>query len=250
MEKNLIHLGDCLAGMSKLPDNSVDFILCDPPYGVLNGPDCKWDKKLPLNEVWAQYKRVLKPGGVVVLFAMQPFATEVINSNRAWFRYEWVWVKSRASNFLNAKRMPLRGHENVLVFCEKATIYNPQKYVAPTGILRRSEAKRVSYSKAYDINGAASKDYFWKDTGERFPDSVLEFASPNEPGMHPTPKPIALFEFLIRTYTNEGALVLDNCMGGGTTALACRLSNRDFIGFEIEQRFVELAYRRLRELPD
>lgn len=236
--------------MRLIPDKSVHLVLCDLPYGVLDTEETSWDVKLPLPALWREYRRILKPRGAVVLTATQPFATELINSNPSWFRYDLVWVKTRASGFLNARKRPSSSHELVLVFYDQLPTYNPIKYEAPEGVRRKKFAKRKGNyqgSKAFKINGTARFSYQYTDNGTRYPDTVLEFGSVYREGMHPTEKPVELFEWLIRTYTDPGALVVDNCAGSGTTAVAAILSGRNFICFEQEARYVAMARQRIAE---
>lgn len=240
---------NCLEGMNMLADKSVDMILCDLPYGVLKhkgNPNTQWDVVIPFAPLWEQYKRVAKDNAAILLTAAQPFATDLINSNRAWFKYELIWSKTRASGFLNAKKMPNKAHENVLVFYNQLPTYHPQKYEAFEGFVRRSAAKRKANSKAFKINH--KEDYSYEDDGTRFPDSVLEFKSVSRPGMHPTEKPIELFAWLVRSYSNPGDLVLDNCMGSGTTALACIIEGRNFVGFEMDQNYFRMTTDRIEAL--
>lgn len=246
---NNIHHADCLGawGMQRIPPRSVSLVLTDLPYGVLDTDETSWDVKLPLERLWTEWKRVLKPRGAVVLTATQPFATELINSNPRWFRYDLVWVKTRASGFLNARKRPSSAHELVLVFYDELPTYNPQKYHAPPGLIRKKFAKRGANQggRAFKINGTAKLTYQYTDNGTRYPDTVLDFGSVYREGMHPTEKPAALFEWLIRTYTQPGAIVLDCCAGTGTTAVAAIQSGRSFICFEQERRYIDEAEARI-----
>lgn len=249
MQINKVFNIDCLEGMKSIPDKSIDMILCDLPYGVLKhkgNPNTQWDVVIPFAPLWEQYKRVAKDNAAIVLTAVQPFATDLINSNRAWFKYELIWSKTRASGFLNAKKMPNKAHENVLVFYNQLPTYHPQKYVAFDGFVRRSTAKRKANSKAFKINH--KEDYHYEDDGTRYPDSVLEFKSVSRLGMHPTEKPIELFAWLIRSYSNPGDLVMDNCMGSGTTALACIAEGRNFVGFERDLKYFQMTNERVSQL--
>ena len=247
LELNKIYCGDCLEIMSLVDDKSIDMILCDLPYGITA---CKWDKVISLDKLWEQYKRIIKDNGAIVLTASQPFTTDLINSNRKWFKYEWIWNKIIGKNFLLANKMPLKAHENILIFYNSLPTYNPQKI-----ILRSIEgAKRLKrnawgyrHSNHYGklIPSKVSGDY-------KFPISVIEIMVQNSSNQftnkytyHDTQKPVALFKYLIKTYTNEGDLVLDNCIGSGTTAVACKLLGRNFIGIEINPDYVEIANRRL-----
>lgn len=227
-------LGDCLERMAELPDKSIDLILADLPYGTTA---CKWDEVIPLEQLWAQYRRMLKPGRAVVLTATQPFTSTLVMSNPRWFRYEWIWKKRSPSGFLDANRKPLKAHESILVFCERAAPYYPQ------GVLRRRRRRRrrTSCTTIYDSYG-----HDWITTGENFPRSVLEF--PKSPAVgHPTAKPVPMMEYLINTYTQEAETVLDNTMGSGSTGVACVNTNRSFVGIERDEEYFATAERRIRE---
>lgn len=248
MQTNQIYHADCMVGMSQIADSSIDLILCDLPYGVLKtkgNPHTAWDIPLPLPELWAHYKRIAKPNAAIILTATQPFATALINSNPKSFKYELIWCKSRASGFLNARKMPNRSHENVLVFYDQPPAYTPKKYLLKEVFKKRFIAK-VKSGKTFNVN--QREDYLYVDDGYRFPDTLLEFDSPFRPDMHPTEKPIDLFRWLISTYSKPGDLVLDNCMGSGTTAIAAVLEGRNFIGFEMDEKYVRMAQERLLDL--
>lgn len=226
--------GDCLELMKGIPDGTVDLILCDLPYGMT---DCKWDSALPLEQLWAEYKRVIKPGAAIVLFAIQPFSSALVMSNPKWFRNEWIWRKEQGTGWLNSKKQPLRNHEQVLVFAQKTPTYNPQ----------------MRPGKAYQLKGRGSSEVYNKKAddivrfygAERYPLSVVEFR--RDRGFHPTQKPVALTEYLVRTYSNEGDTVLDNCMGSGTTGIACIKANRNFIGMEKDPSIFKVASNRIQE---
>lgn len=234
MELNKIYKEDCLIGMQRIPDKSIDMILCDLPYGTTR---CKWDVLIPFAPLWKQYERIIKDNGAIVLTGSQPFTTDLINSNRKLFRYEIIWHKTMSTGFLNANKQPLKAHENICIFYKKQPIYNPQKTfkdVPDKGRVRMQTANRAAQYGAFN-NGT------YTDDGSRFPNSVLAisnwngalFGNTDNATKHHTQKPVALFEWLIKTYTNEGMLVLDNCMGEGTTAKACINTGRGYIGFEI-----------------
>lgn len=231
---------DCLEGMKLIPDKSIDMILCDLPYSVTQN---KWDTVIPFEDLWKQYKRIIKDNGAIVLTAQQPFSSKLIMSNEKMFKYEWIWEKNRGTGHLNAKKMPLRNHESVLVFYKKPPIYNPQ--------MRDGEPyKRLNCSKNSLNKGNYGKTNESHDTvsnGKRYPLTVLEFPVV-ERTLHPTQKPVALFEYLIKTYTNENEIVLDNCLGSGTTAVACELNNRKWIGFETEPKYIEVINKRLDKI--
>ena len=201
-----LYQGDCLEEMNHIADHSVDMIFTDLPYGTTKNA---WDVQIPLEALWAQYKRVLKSGGVVLLFAQMPFGADLINSNRKWFRYEWIWHKTMAVGFLSANRMPLRAHENILVFYEHLPVYHPQKMPGKPYTATRSPRATQNYGRfdrTTTVNG-----------GDRFPRDVLTFSNANNARkIHPTEKPIDLLEYMIRTYTDEGDTVLDSCMGSGS----------------------------------
>ena len=225
--------------MQHIPDKSVDMILCDLPYGTTA---CEWDKVLPLDKLWKQYKRILKENGVVVLTASQPFTTDLINSNRDWFRYEWVWIKSKCTGFLTAKYRPMKQHENILIFCNKKEEYNPQGLKRGVFNTSRPNRREDNIYNGSDLQ----KEYETSEYGN-YPKTALFIENPSiESSLHPTQKPVSLFRYLIKTYTNEGELVLDNCIGSGTTAVACKQANRRFIGIELNQEYVDVANERLK----
>ena len=238
---------DCLEGMKYIDDKSIDMILCDLPYGKTA---CKWDKIIPFEPLWEQYKRIIKDNGAIVLFGSQPFTSMLIMSNLKWFKYEWIWKKNTGSGFATAKYMPMKYHEHILVFGRGRINYYP----IPT---KRNSEESINRSK-YAMNVCkdnTSNHIPMKrfktiyDSETKSPESVLEFKSvPNARNkIHPTQKPIALFEYLIRTYTNEGEIVLDNCIGSGTTAIACINTNRNFIGFELNKEYYEIAKNRINK---
>lgn len=227
-------IGDCFDAMAKIPDGSVDMILCDLPYGTTQN---KWDSVLPLDRLWAEYWRIAKPSAAVVLTAAQPFTTSLISSNISCFKYVWVWVKDRKTNSLNAKIMPMSGHEDVLVFCRGKTVYNPQMRKRDKPI----DKKTGSFTgKGY---GSVNSGNYERRTDTICPDTVLYF--PVERGFHPTQKPVALFEYLIRTYTDEGMTVLDNTAGSGTTAIAAERSGRRWICIERDEEYSAKAIARI-----
>ena len=227
--------------MNGIPDKSVDMILCDLPYGTTA---CKWDTIIPLEKLWMQYKRVIKDRGAIVLTASQPFTTSLINSNINMFKYEWIWDKHIPRNFINAKIMPMQKHENILVFGKSKINYYPQM------IERDKPVKVKNYSKgnsAYKLNNDGTDDKERIYT-HRYPDTIIEGKwEANAGKLHPTQKPVALFEYLIETYTKEGDLVLDNCIGSGTTAIACINTNRNFIGIELQEEYYKLAINRVNK---
>ena len=230
---NQVLQGDCLELMKDIPDGSVDMILADLPYGTTRN---KWDSIIPLDRLWEQYKRIIKENGAIVLTAQLPFDKVLAMSNLPMLRYEWIWIKDNSTGFLNAKKMPLKKHENILVFYKKLPVYNPQfKYGNPYTAIRNGSTIPETYR--------AMKRTDTISDGKRYPTSKLEFKT--DRGYHPTQKPVALFEYLIKTYTNEGDLVLDNVAGSGTTGVACQNLNRNFILMEKEPEYVEIIKQRL-----
>ena len=233
--------GDCLTRMPTIPDSSVNLILVDPPYGTTA---CKWDSVIPLEPMWAQLKRIITPNGAIVMTAAQPFTTELIASNMAMFKYEMIYEKTNAKGFLSAKYRPLTAHENILIF-GKAKTYNPQKWVMPAHLrTKRKRATRKKTGEAYG-NGEITR---WDDDGSRHPTSVIGFSNRvgrNE-NYHPTQKPIALMEYLIKTYSNEGETILDFAMGSGTTGVAATTLNRKFIGIELDKDYFHIAKSRIQ----
>ena len=224
--------GDCLELMKDIPDGSIDMILCDLPYGITK---CKWDSVIPFDSLWAQYNRVIKDNGAIVLFAQGVFTHKLAMSNIAHYKYEWIWRKSFATGFLNSKKIPLRAHENILVFYKNPPTYNPQFTQG-----KPYKTKNGALSPVYDENFASVETV---SDGRRYPIDVLDFKI--EKGLHPTQKPVALLEYLIKTYTNEGETVLDNCMGSGSTGIACKRLNRNFIGIELDKNYFDVAKERI-----
>lgn len=238
LELNRIYHRDCIEGMRTIPDKSVDMILCDLPYGTTRN---KWDTIIPFESLWKEYERIIRDNGAIVLTASQPFTSMLIQSNLKLFRYNWVWEKSKATGFLNAKKRPLVAHEDICVFSKKPTVYNPQMSEGTA----YNKGKRKAQTEE-DVYGKY-KQTVVRSNGARYPRTVQYFKTAESEGgtIHKTQKPLALFEYLIKTYSNEGDIVLDNCMGSGTTAVAATQLNRDFIGFELEREYVELANKRI-----
>lgn len=216
---------NCLEGMKKIKDKSIDMILCDLPY---NTTDCKWDILIPFGPLWEQYERIIKDNGAIVLTASQPFTSALVMSNPKIFKYEWIWEKTMGTNPGLLKIMPFKKHENILVFYKNKPVYNPQLEEGKPYTDKRT-TKRVKM--AVQGEGTTQRKPII-NKGVRFPKSVQLFANSNNGSIHPTQKPVSLFEFLIKTYTNEGETVLDNCAGSGTTAIACMNTNRNYICFE------------------
>lgn len=237
MEAKLL-LGDCLELMQTLPEKSVDAIITDLPYGTTQ---CKWDAVIPFEPMWAAVKRVLKPRGVFVTTASQPFTSRLIMSNPDWFRYEWVWDKRLPTGFLDANRKPMKRHENILVFCEGRTVYNPQKTAG-------EPYKKGASSKTSIYHDFTTRKNVENLSGDRYPTSIIDISNANRNGDgHPTQKPVALYEYLILTYTNPGETVLDITAGSGTTGVACVKTGRNFIGMEKEPEYFAIMERRIAE---
>jgi DNA modification methylase len=228
--------GDCLEILPTIPASSVDMVLCDLPYGTTQN---KWDSIIPLDRLWAEYRRICR--GAIVLTAAQPFTSALVMSAPDLFKYQWVWDKSQVTGFLNAKKQPLRRHEDVLVFYSRQPTYNPQF----------SDGKPYSISRSHATSNYGSQVYNSTDSdGRRYPTSILAIPQPRVKDGHPTQKPVALFEYLIRTYTNEGETVLDNTMGSGTTGVACRLAGRSFVGIERDPSYFAIAEQRINGAND
>ncbi len=229
--------GDCLELMKDIPDGSIDMILCDLPYGTTA---CKWDTVIPLEPLWEQYKRIIKDNGAIVLFGSEPFSTELRHSNLKMFRYDWVWDKKIPSGMSYARFQPMRQTENISVFCKGKTIYNPQM------IKRDKPIKGGGMSKGEATNNqnwvALHKTYEYKN-----PTNLITFDKIRKGSKHPTQKPVALLEYLIKTYTNPGEVVLDNCMGSGSTCVACVNTGRRFIGIELDKGYFDIAEKRISE---
>lgn len=237
MDRYTLHLGDCLEVMRRLPDASVDLVLADLPYGTTQ---CSWDVVIPFDALWEQYLRIAKPEAAIVLCAAQPFASLVVASNPAHYRYEWIWEKGNATGFLNAKKQPLRAHESAQVFYRRQPVYNPQM---TSGHQRRTAKRKTVNSECYG-KALALTEY---DSTDRYPRSVQYFSSDKQTAnFHPTQKPVGWMAFLIATYTNPGGLVLDNTMGSGTTGVACMQLGRSFIGIERDVQYFEIAQHRIQ----
>jgi len=229
--------GDCLERMKEIPDGSVDMVLADPPYGTTA---CKWDTVIELPLMWEQLKRVIKPNGAIVMTASQPFTSALVMSNPKMFKYDWAWQKPKGTGHLNANKMPLRDKEDVLVFYSKQSRYNPQMSVgAPFG-------KKTGLKQQSGTTGAHG-DNRSINSGTRYPKQILQFDVVGRGGLHPTQKPVALMEYLIRTYTHEGETVLDFTCGSGTTGVACLNTARDFIGIELDPGYFEIAKQRIND---
>lgn len=246
VSRSTFYQGDCLVEMSKIVDKSVDMVLCDLPYGTTA---CKWDSIISFEPLWKHYERVIKDNGAIVLTASQPFTSALVMSKPKLFKYEWVWRKNTATGFATAKYQPLRYHESVLIFSKGKTNYYP----IPSE--RFSETSKIACKKPIRGGGKKTSSHISMDivkvqydSETKNPESVLEFKSvPNAGGnkLHPTQKPVELMEYLIKTYTNEGETVLDNCMGSGTTGVACKKTGRNFIGIEKDEKYFEIAVNRI-----
>jgi len=242
LKKNNLWLmqGDCLERMKEIPDGSVDMVLADPPYGTTA---CKWDSIIPLEPMWEQLKRIIKPNGAIVMTASQPFTSILVSSNLKMFKYDWVWEKSRPTGVLNAKKQPLRNKEDVLVFYNKQPTYKPQGVVDVNKMVGTGgTSANQSGNATGKIMQTQSGKYLQKKGN--YPKQVQKFNSAGST-QHPTQKPVALMEYLIKTYTNENETVLDFTMGSGTTGVACKNLNRGFIGIELDERYYSIAMERI-----
>jgi site-specific DNA-methyltransferase (adenine-specific) len=244
--KKEILLGDCLELMKDIPNGSIDMILCDLPYGTTA---CKWDTIIPFDKLWEQYERIIKPNGAIVLTASQPFTSYLITSNIKLFKYALVWSKKMTSGFANAKFQPMKSHEDMLVFCKSKTVYNPQMVKRSDAELKRLSHKSVNTTSSEHTKSMIGKSGNRYDNLYKYPNSIIDIVGVMNNGgeklPHPTQKPIALFEYLIKTYTNENDLVLDNTAGSGTTAIACLNTNRQFIVMEKEQKYYDIILKRV-----
>jgi len=242
--------------MKDIPSGSVDMILCDLPYGTTK---CKWDVIIPFDKLWEQYNRIVKPNACIALFGNEPFSSSLRLSNLPAYRYDWHWEKDKAANFLFGNKQPLKNIEIISIFYQSQPTYNPQKTINPAGISKKHLSKNPSKisNNVKDIMGESwketvmdeSQNYHGKnyEPDKLLPKQLIYFARDQRNKIHPTQKPIALMEYLIKTYTNEGETVLDNCMGSGTTGVACKKTNRNFIGIEILPKYFEIAEKRIHE---
>jgi len=230
-----LYLGDCLEILPTLEAGSVDAVITDPPYGTTA---CKWDTVIPFEPMWEQLERIAKKRAAIVLFGSQPFTSALVMSRPEWFRCEWIWHKSNGGGFLNANRYPLKRHENIVVFADGLPLYNPQFSEGEPYRCTRAAAGETTFDQS--VAG-----WVTENDGRRYPTTVNYV--PNETGLHPTQKPVALLEYLIKTYTNEGETVLDFTMGCGTTGVACVKTGRNFIGIEIDPTYYAIAEKRITE---
>jgi site-specific DNA-methyltransferase (adenine-specific) len=243
MKKEIL-LGDCLELMKDIPDGSIDMILCDLPYGTTA---CKWDTIIPFEPLWEQYERVIKDSGAIVLTASQPFTSALVMSNPKLFKHEWIWEKHKGTNFYQVKSAPMKVHESVLVFSKGAYTYNPQM---TEGVPYKKRGSHHKLPKDHVMTPGKNIGYSDNlDTSKRYPTSVQFFSNHNQKAdrFHPTQKPVALLEYLIKTYTLEGETVLDNTMGSGSTGVACINTGRQFIGIEKDEKYFEIAKKRIEE---
>lgn len=258
MSEIKLYKGDCLIEMLKIPDKSIDMILCDLPYGVLhkNNPNTQWDRKIPFDKLWDLYNRVIKDNGAIVLFAQGMFTSELMMSNPKMWRYNLVWDKCRVTGFLNANRMPMRCHEDICVFYKSLPTYNPQFEIGKQPNHSQGNGSHKGTNNYYGkYKSGRTYDYDKQikkvaptHPNEKFPKSIISIKKEHETKVyHPTQKPLALLEYLIRTYTNEGETILDNTMGSGSTGVACKNTNRNFIGIEISEEYFKIAEKRIKE---
>ena len=230
-----LRLGDCLDILPTLSGNSVDMVMVDLPYGTTA---CKWDSIISLDFLWEQYNRICKDNAAMVFTAAQPFTTTLASSNIDNFRYEWIWEKPQGTNPMNAKVMPLKSHENILVFYRSKPTYNPQMWYSTPYSGFSSDVSKIG-----EVYGSQKSKHRDNPEGSRYPKTILKYKQ--EKGLHPTQKPVGLMEYLIKTYTNEGDIVLDNTMGSGTTGVACMNCNRNFIGIESDKKYFDIAKERI-----
>lgn len=238
---NQVLQGDCLELMRDIPDKSVDMILCDLPYGTTA---CKWDVIIPFEPLWEQYKRIIKPNAAIVLTASQPFTSQLVMSNPKWFKYEWIWEKEKGTMPMNAPFQPIKTFENILVFSKSAATFSRCSQMKYFPQMEKGTPYKggIRTTGKMSFHTAPSRNYKDND-GTRYPKAILRFNT--ERGLHSTQKPVALFEYLIKTYTNEGDLVLDNCAGSGTTAIAALNTDRNYILMEKEEAYIKLINERI-----
>lgn len=230
---NKIFNENCLEGMKRIPDKSIDMVLCDMPYGITN---CKWDSIIDLEKMWSQLKRICNVNSPIVLFSQMPFSATLVASNTTMFKYNWVWDKPQGTGHLNAKKMPLKNHEEICIFGTKNITYNPQ--------FTLGKPYKIKSGRGSD-NYSSQQQVITENKGFRYPLTVLKFNKDKEK-LHPTQKPIALCEYLIKTYTNENDIVLDFCIGSGTTAIAAINTKRNYIGFENDEKYFNSAINRIK----
>jgi site-specific DNA-methyltransferase (adenine-specific) len=232
-----LYNGDCLKEMSNISDSSVDMIMADLPYGMTA---CKWDSIIPLEPMWKEFKRITKLNSPMVFTTIQPFTTVLGNSNIKNLKYEWIWEKPQGTNPMNAKIMPLKAHENILVFYEKSPIYNPQMWYSTPYSGFESDVSTIG-----EVYGSVKSKHRDNPDGSRYPKTILRYKQ--QKGLHPTQKPVDLIEYLILTYTNENFVVFDPTIGSGTTGIACLNTNRNFIGIELDKEYYSVAKDRIEK---
>lgn len=255
IELNRIYQMDCLEGMKLIPDKSIDMILCDLPYGTTA---CSWDSIIPIDKLWEQYERIIKDIGCIALFGSEPFSSYLRTSNIKLYKYDWIWEKGRASGFVHAKNKPLKAHENISIFSKGTTVHKSQSkrrmHYEPIMTEGKPYTKKITQANTGQLNHEPSESNLNfvgtvnENEGIRYPRSVLKYSMHNVGNIHPTQKPVELCEYFIKTYTKENDIVLDNCMGSGTTAVAATINNRKWIGFETESKYVQLANKRLEKI--
>lgn len=228
--------------MQTIPEHSVDMVLCDLPYGTTA---CKWDTVIPFEPLWEQYERIIKDNGAICLFGSEPFSSQLRMSNLKMYRYDWIWEKTTASNFAMCRKQPFKKHEIISVFYKKQPTYTPQMEEGKPYVDVRKEGSVRKNISVGDGNDLLRLPIF--NSGTRYPSSVQKFSNGNNKRLHPTQKPVALLEYLIKTYTNEGDTVLDNCMGSGSTGVACVNTGRNFMGIELDEKYFDIAADRIRE---
>jgi site-specific DNA-methyltransferase (adenine-specific) len=240
IKNNSLTLGDCLEVMKGIDDKSIDMICCDLPYGTTHN---HWDSIIPLDLLWEQYNRIIKDNGAIVLNGQSLFSAKLIVSNEKYYRYTIIWEKTKAGGFLNAKRMPMQAHEDILIFYKKLPIYNPQmidgKPYIKKAVTNGDGNNYGKFNRIGEIN---------INNGTRYPRSVIKFSNDNHGSLHPTQKPVELLEYLIKTYTNENDMVMDSCIGSGTTAIACINTNRNYIGIEKDEKYYHIAKERIKKI--
>jgi site-specific DNA-methyltransferase (adenine-specific) len=241
MQLNVIYNEECIEGMNRIDDHSIDMILCDLPYGTTA---CKWDVIIPFDLLWKQYKRIIKKDGAIVLTGSEPFSSLLRTSNLPMYRYDWIWNKVIPSGMTYARFQPMRQHENIMIFSIDKCVYNPQMIKRDKPIKSGGQKNLNSESTTidqYKVHGF-KRTYEYKN-----PTTIIEFMKIRKGSLHRTQKPVALFEYLIRTYTNENEIVLDNCIGSGTTAIAALNTNRSYIGYELDAHYYQVAVERIQE---
>jgi site-specific DNA-methyltransferase (adenine-specific) len=250
LEKNKIYLGDCLEVMKDIDDESIDLIFSDLPFGTTN---LSWDLPIDLDKLWEQYNRIIKSNGAILLFAQSPFDKILGCSNLKMLRYEWIWEKGAATGHLNANRCPLKAHENILVFYKKQPTYNPQMTEGHVRKVSKAKNRAACIERRNDTDDIYNNEYADRvgdyDSTTRYPRSVIKFSTDKQKSnLHKTQKPVALCEYLIKTYTNEGDIVLDSCIGSGTTAIAAINTGRSYIGIEKDEKYFNITNKRIEEL--